>query len=60
MVRTSPSNAVGIGSIPGQGAEILHAFWPKDQNMKQKQYVTNSIKTLKIVHIKKKKSETWD
>ena len=54
MVKTSPSNAVGIGSIPGQGAKILYALWPKDQNIKQKQYVTYSINTLKIVHIKKK------
>ena len=38
MVRTSPSNAEGAGSIPGQEAKILHASWPKNQNIKQKQY----------------------
>ena len=29
VVRTSLSNAGGVGSIPGQGAKILHASWPK-------------------------------
>ena len=53
MVKTSPSNAEGVGSIPGRGAKIPHASWPKNQNIKRKQFVTNSIKTLKIVHIKK-------
>ena len=38
MVKTSPSNAGGTGSIPGEGTKILHAFWPKNQNVKQKQY----------------------
>ena len=33
------------------GAKIPHASWPKNQNIKQKQQiVTNSIKTLKMVH----------
>ena len=31
------------------------ALSQKNQNIKQKQNVTNSIKTLKMVHIKKKK-----
>ena len=52
MVKASPSNAGGAGSIPGQGEKIPHASWP--QNVKQKQHiVTNSIKTLKTVKIKK-------
>ena len=39
MVKTSPSNAGGAGSIPGRGAKIPHASWPKIQkNIKQKQY----------------------
>ena len=38
MVRTLPSNARGAGVIPGWGAEIPHASWPKNQNIKQKQY----------------------
>ena len=29
VVETSPSNARGAGSIPGQGAEIPHASGPK-------------------------------
>ena len=29
MVKTSPSNAGGVGSIPGQGAKIPHASGPK-------------------------------
>ena len=33
-----PSNAGGTGLIPSQGAKIPHALWPKNQNIKQKQY----------------------
>ena len=32
VVKTSPSNAGGAGSIPGWGAKIPHASWPKNQN----------------------------
>ena len=39
--------------IPGRGAKIPHASCPKNQNIKQKQYLANFRKTLKIVHIKK-------
>ena len=38
VVETLPSNAGGIGSIPGQGAKIPPASWPKEQNTNQKQY----------------------
>ena len=38
VVKTAPSNTVDVGLIPGQGAKIRHALWPKDQNRKQKQY----------------------
>ena len=43
VVKTSPSNAGGAGSIPGQGAKIPHTSWPENQNIKikiktQKQY----------------------
>ena len=38
MFKTLPSNAGGDGSIPDQRAEIPHALWPKNQNIKQKQY----------------------
>ena len=36
VVKTSPSNAVSAGSIPGPGAKIPHAPQPKEQNIKQK------------------------
>ena len=38
VVKTSLSNAGDTGSIPGQRAKIPHASWPKNQNIKQKQY----------------------
>ena len=53
MVKTLPSNAGGVGSIPGQGAKVPHASRPKNQNIKQMFIVTNSIKTLKMDHFQK-------
>ena len=53
VVKTSSSNAGDAGSIPGQGAKIPHAFRPKNQNIKQKQYCTKFNKYLKLVHFKK-------
>ena len=44
VVKTSPYYAEGVGLIPGRGARIPHASC---------NIVTNSIKTLKMVHIKK-------
>ena len=38
MVKTLPSNSRGAGSIPGWGAKIPHTAWPKEQNIRQKQY----------------------
>ena len=29
VVKISPSNARGVDSIPGLGAKILYASWPK-------------------------------
>ena len=37
MVKTLPSNAGGVGSIPGQGPKIPQASQLKKQNVKQKQ-----------------------
>ena len=52
MVKTSPSNVVGVGSIPGQEAKIPHVLGPKKGKMKQKQYCNKFNKDLKkIVHI---------
>ena len=38
VVNTLPSSARGAGSIPGQGAKVPHASWPKNQNIRQKLY----------------------
>ena len=53
MGETLPSNAGGVGLMPGQGAKIPHALWPKKKkrNMNEKtrsNVVTNSVKTLKM------------
>lgn len=37
VLKTSPSNAGGVGSSPSPGAKSLHASWPKHQNKNQKQ-----------------------
>ena len=56
MVKTSPSNAEGAALIPGQGAKILRASWPKNQNIKQKQYCNKFNKDFKNgPHQKKRK-----
>ena len=36
VVETLTSNARGEGLIPGWGAKLPHASWPKKQNIKQK------------------------
>ena len=45
VIYTLPSNVGGAGSIPGWRAKIPHAFRPRKQNLKQKQYLANTIKT---------------
>ena len=56
MVKISPSNAGVAGSIPGSGAEIPPATWPKIQNIKQKQYCNKFSKDFSNgPHQKKKK-----
>ena len=55
MVKTSPSNAGGAGSIPGWGAKIPHASRPKNQNIKQKQYCKKFNKAFKKWTTLKKK-----
>ena len=54
VVNTSPCMVGGVVSIPGWGTKIPHDLWPKNQNIKQRQYCNNSVKTLKMVHVKKK------
>ena len=46
VVKTSPSSVGGAGSLPVQGAKILHACWPKP--IKQKQYCNKFNKDFKI------------
>ena len=64
VVKTSPSYAGGVGSSPGWGVETPHVSRSKNQ-IKTISTVTNSIKTLKMVHIEKKiffvfKETFWD
>ena len=47
VVKPSPCNVGGVGSIPGQEAKITHALGPKNQNIKQKRYCNKSSKDLK-------------
>ena len=47
MVKTSPSHAGGVGSIPGWAAKIPHASWSKSQNIKPKQYCSELNKGFK-------------
>ena len=46
MVKTLPSSAGGVGSIPGQGAKIPHASGQKTKAQNRSNIVTNSIKTI--------------
>ena len=46
-VKTSPSNAEGMGSILGQEAKLPHALWPKHQNINWKQYYNKFNKDFK-------------
>ena len=58
MVKISRSSAGGAGLIPGQGTKIPHASWSKYQNRNNRSNtVTNSLKTFKLVHVKKKKNK---
>ena len=34
-VKISPFNAVGVSVVPGWGAKIPYASWPKIQNIKK-------------------------
>ena len=59
MVKTSPSNAGGVGSISCQGSKIPHALWPTNQNIKQKQYCNKFNKEfLNGPHQKKQTKKT--
>ena len=58
MVKTPPSHAGGGASMPGQEAEIPHDSVGKSKPLNRNNSVTNSIKTLKMVYIKKKKKNS--
>ena len=45
MVKPLPSNRGGMDLIPSQGAKIPHAWRARNQNIKQKHTVINSVKT---------------
>ena len=47
MVKTSPSNAGGAGSIPGRGARVPHASGPGNQNIKLRQFCNKLRKDFK-------------
>ena len=47
VVKPSPCNVGGVGSVPGQEAKITHALGPKNQNIKQKLYCNKFNKDLK-------------
>ena len=52
VVKISPPNARGIGSIPAWGDKILYAPQAKKNKTKTRSnIITNSIKTLKEIHI---------
>ena len=54
VVKTAP-NAGDVVSIPGGGAEIPHALWPKKKKKERNRsdVVTSEVKTLQMVHFKK-------
>ena len=47
VIKISSSNTGDAGSIPGQGAKIPYASWPKTQNIKQKQHFNKFNKDFK-------------
>ena len=56
MAGTSLPKAGGVDSIPRQGAKILHTWWSKTQNIKQK-YCNKFNRDLKNgPYLKKKKN----
>ena len=49
----------GAGSTPGCGAKTPGALGPKNKTENRNNIVTNSMKTLKMVHIKKRKEKKY-
>ena len=54
VVKTLSANVGAVDLLPDWGTKIPHALQPENQNLINKSnIVTNSLKTLKMVHIKK-------
>ena len=47
MVKTSPSNADGMGLSPGRRTKVSYSSESKSQNIKQKQYCNKINKDFK-------------
>ena len=61
VVKTSPSNAGGVGLIPAWGVKIPRALWQKKQHQQQKQYCNKfnkCCKKKKMVHTKQKRTQS--
>ena len=54
-VKASPSSAVGVGLIPGQGTKIPHASWQRQNKAKHTTEAMFTIfsKDFQLVHMKK-------
>ena len=52
VVKTLPSKAGAVGSIPGQEAKIPGTRGQKNKTQNRSSVATDSIKTLKTAHIK--------
>ena len=48
MVKTLPSRAEGVGSIPGREARSFHASWPTPKHKNRSSMVTRFNKDFKI------------
>ena len=62
--KTSPSNTMDVGLIPGQRAKIRHACGQKTKTENRNNIVTSSIKTKngphQTKHLKKKIETGWE
>ena len=54
VVKTLPSSAGVVGLIPGQGAKMPHASWPKRPKHKTEPILQQIQYRLKMAHMKKK------
>ena len=60
MVKTSPSNAGSVDSIPGRGSKTPHDLEAKNQNIQRKQYCNKFNKDFKNgLHQKSLKKRNW-